>query len=194
MRLIAFRRARSAVARLTKIGHRLYAACWRSSRIRLPSPCGKRCRIRRNIEDDPVPPTASGRCIRIIDGHGKTLSSLWCSLPPQLGRRIVPAAAEAVEDMLVADSGFILDRGTREPEVACHAYARKYGDCQKDRAPCTSHNLSSLICCIPTSERLLGIVASRRTHPPFWYVPTNCASRRTWPFIASSRFSLVGCF
>src|SRR5262245_51010283 len=167
MRFVAFRRARSPVTRLTEIGHRLYATCWCSFPIRLPSPGGKRCCIRRNVEDDPVPPATTGRRIRIIDRHGKTLRSLWCSLPPQLGRRIVPAAAEPVEDMLVADSGFILDRGTREPEVACHADARKYGDCQKDRAPCTLHNLSSLFCRIPSNERLVWMVSSRRIHPPF---------------------------
>jgi len=72
MRFIAARGAWSAVTRLAKIGHALDRS-FSNDIVRLARIGRQHMDADWNVEDDPMPPSASGRRVRIVHRDGKTL-------------------------------------------------------------------------------------------------------------------------
>lgn len=78
-------------------------------------------RAGRNVEDDPVPPAAAGRCIRIVDGHGEALRIGGRLRPCQRGRLVAARASETGKEMLIADRRSVGQARAGDREVPARA-------------------------------------------------------------------------
>src|SRR5208282_4081151 len=101
---IAFGRTRAAVAGDTEIGAALHRALRRAGALRIACALGKARYVRRDIEDDPVPETASRWRVGIVNRERKALRVLRRSRPGQCWRDVAARAAKAVKDLLVGDA------------------------------------------------------------------------------------------
>src|ERR1700689_34726 len=95
VRRVALGRAGAAVAGNAKISAALHRALRRGRAL------GKAGYVWRDVEDDPVPETAAGRRVGIVNRERKALRALWRPGPRQGGRDIAARAAKAAEDLLV---------------------------------------------------------------------------------------------
>src|SRR4051794_31320134 len=84
VRMIAFRRAGSAVSGGAEIRSGLQRSCRELAALRVSGIERQLADGGRNIHDDPVPESAAGRGVRIVAGHGETLRSLRRPAPFQM--------------------------------------------------------------------------------------------------------------
>ena len=99
----------------------------------------------RNIEYHPVPPTAAGRGVWVIDGQRIALGALGSPVPVQGRGNIVTTATKVVEHLLVGQVALGLDIRAAEGErggrlgglaAACQQAAQQQGEWVSGGAVC----------------------------------------------------------
>src|SRR6266705_4276958 len=141
VRLVARGRAGAAPARATEIGFDLRAAERQVGAIGLTRVLPQLDRVRRNVEDDPVPPArAAGRGVRIVHQQSEALRVLRRARPPEGGRDVLARTAEAVEHLLHGDSAVRPDVGAHELELGARRALLAGFGCH-DSPPCRYDSL-----------------------------------------------------
>ena len=113
---VSRRRARPAISRRAEVGVSLRGADWEAAALRIARARVQLRRAGRKVVHDPVPPSAAGGRVGIVDRQREALRGLGRPLPLQRGRDVVAAAAEAVEDVFVADGLALGKIGTGQRE------------------------------------------------------------------------------
>src|SRR4029450_5455851 len=100
----------------------------------------------------PVPPAASRRSVRIVNGDGEAFGPRRRIAPGERRRYVAPTAAESVVDLLVGDLDVRLDFGALEREFA----GGVRGERQKrdDKCDDTTHGIPLT----PKAETVAGIL------------------------------------
>ena len=110
----------------------------------------------RNIEYHPVPPTAAGRGVWVIDGQRIALGALGCPMPAQGRRDILPFAAKAVENLLrVIDQDKELVSETLEMLQTCYQQLDKQDEWVTFLRRCVEENTGA------TAELMLSDVVEQ---------------------------------
>src|ERR1700687_4919297 len=94
MGLVALRRARTAVAVGAEVGAALDGALRHQPLLHVACVLRDRGGRSRDVEYDPMPETAAGRCVGIVDSNGETFGVARCSAPAQRWGNIAAIAAE----------------------------------------------------------------------------------------------------
>src|SRR6266540_1556072 len=95
VRVIARRRARSAISRGAEVGAGLQRALRQLRRLRIARIQLKLRNSGWDVHYQPVPESAARGCVRIETSHGEALGAGRCSRPGQMWRLVVALAAEA---------------------------------------------------------------------------------------------------
>jgi len=117
MRLVALRwtwslisrHARVPVANCRSRGEKIFSSVTSARRQSSSS--------RRNVVNDPVPPSAPGWRVRIVHRDGVALRPLWSAAPGERRRDVGSGATHSIEDMLLRDTRARTDIGAGEPEA-----------------------------------------------------------------------------
>src|SRR5437870_950518 len=97
MRLVASRRTGTAITGRAEVRVALRRAGGEQILLRIARTRRKLRRARRNVVDHPVPPPASGGCVRIIRGDREALRPRGRTAPLEGRRHVAPGTPHSVE-------------------------------------------------------------------------------------------------
>src|SRR5574344_1518726 len=116
MGVVTHRRTGTTKAGLTTIGLALYRP-GRQSLARCGDLRRQTLSLSRNVEHHPVPPTAAGGRVGVIDGQGIALGACRGSVPLQGRGLVLPAAAKTVVDLVGGQRRAIGDLWAAQCEI-----------------------------------------------------------------------------
>src|SRR5579863_5657373 len=103
VRRVALGRAGAAIAGNAKVGAALHRALGRLGTFQIAGVLRQAGHVRRDVENDPVPETAAGRRVGIVDREREALGAARRCRPGERGRDVAAGAAEALKNLLAGD-------------------------------------------------------------------------------------------
>jgi len=116
VRLATSRLARTHIARRSKIRPNLHGAIRDRIAPWVASAPPEREHVGRDVEDDPMPKTLSGRGVRIVYAKREALCPLWSAQPIEHRRDIAAGTTQAVKDLPLGNPSRRVDIGTRQSQ------------------------------------------------------------------------------